>query len=87
MTRGRDTCEPGTRVVATRTSANFFHKGQPGTVVESARDGICRVYFDNGDAWWLHESEFKREPRRRRRVSVFERVATAWVALRRGARP
>lgn len=73
----------GARIVTTRASANFFRKGQAGTVMESARDGNYRVRFDDGGAWWLNEAEFKRMPVRR--ASLFTRLALAWLRLwRRG---
>jgi hypothetical protein len=82
----RDKYEHGARVVATRTSAAFFTKGDAGVVIGSARDGNYHVRFDHGSAWWLNELEFTRENARRRRCSIFERIAIRWAALtRRGA--
>lgn len=83
---GRDKYEHGARVVATRTSSTFFTKGDAGEVIGSARDGNYHVRFDNGATWWLNELEFAREHYRRRRCSIFERIAIRWAALtRRGA--
>ncbi|WP_448482869.1 hypothetical protein [Pseudoxanthomonas mexicana] len=82
----RDKYEHGARVVATRTSATFFAKGDTGVVIGSARDGNYHVRFDNGAMWWLNELEFTREHARRRRCSIFERLAIRWAWLRgRGA--
>lgn len=81
-----DKYEVGARVIATRTSATFFAKGDAGAVIGSARDGNYHVRFDNGTQWWLSEEEFSRESDRRRRCSIFERLAIRWTSLhRRGA--
>ncbi|KAF1719787.1 hypothetical protein [Pseudoxanthomonas wuyuanensis] len=84
MTRYRDRYEIGARVRTTRASANFFAKGQHGTVIASSGDGNYRVRFDRGDAWWLNEAEFKRIPERR--ASYVERLALAWHRILRGSR-
>lgn len=86
MKRCREKFEIGARVCTVRACASFFAKSQRGTVAESSRDGHYRIRFDQGSAWWLHESEFQRIPERRRRVAFFERLSQAWHRVVRGVR-